>query len=181
MILLFMSGGMASTETFDPKHYEPFSPGIEAKRVLSTFPAINTSLDGVKISEGLENVAKVMDRCTLIRTMQAADLGKILHSRHQFHVHTGYVPPVSVPAPHIGAWIARTLGPRHPDVPGFIDIAEPFRRASPRLSKPISRAVPRLRVRPLPSPLPRHRRQGHPGQDERRTPRRPHRALPRAR
>lgn len=135
MILLFMAGGMASTETFDPKHYEPFSPGIEAKKVLSTFPAIPTSLDGVKISAGLENIAKVMNKATLIRTMQGADLGKILHSRHQFHVHTGYVPPTSVPAPHLGAWMARTLGPRNPDVPAFIDIAEPLQAGESEVVK----------------------------------------------
>src|SRR5579863_5274981 len=79
IILLWMAGGMASTETFDPKLYTPFSPGVDAKKVLSTFPAIPTAVDGVKISEGLENVAKVMDRATLIRTFQAASLGKILH------------------------------------------------------------------------------------------------------
>src|SRR5438270_11974262 len=135
MILLFMAGGMASTETFDPKHYEPFTPGIEAKKVLSTFPAIDTSLDGVKISQGLENVAKVMHKATLIRTMQGADLGKILHSRHQFHIHTGYVPPVSVPAPHIGAWMARALGPRNADVPAFIDVAEPLQAGESEVVK----------------------------------------------
>jgi uncharacterized protein (DUF1501 family) len=135
MIFLFMAGGMASTETFDPKHYEPFTPGVEAKRVLSTFPAIPTSLDGVKVCAGLENVAKVMNKATLIRTMQGADLGKILHSRHQFHVHTGYVPPVSVPAPHVGAWMARTLGPKNPDVPAFIDIAEPLQAGESEVVK----------------------------------------------
>jgi len=101
MIFLFMAGGMASTETFDPKHYEPFTAGIESKRVLSTFPTIDTSADNIKIAAGLENVAKVMNQATLIRTMQAASLGKILHSRHQFHWHTGYVPPQSVAAPHL--------------------------------------------------------------------------------
>src|SRR2546423_9063033 len=126
MIFLFMSGGMAATETFDPKHYEDFKPGIEAKKVLSTFKAIDTSADHIKISAGMENIAKVMNKATLIRTMQAAHLGNILHSRHQFHLHTGYIPPVSVPAPHIGAWIAKTLGPKNPDVPAFIDIAEPL-------------------------------------------------------
>jgi len=135
MILLFMAGGMASTETFDPKHYEPFTPGIEAKRVLSTFPAIPTSLDGVKISAGLENVAKVMHKATLIRTMQAANLGKILHSRHQFQMHTGYVPPTSVPAPHMGAWMGRTLGSKNPDVPAFIDIAEPLQAGEAEVVK----------------------------------------------
>jgi uncharacterized protein (DUF1501 family) len=135
MIFLFMSGGMASTETFDPKHYEPFSSGVDARKVLSTFPTINTSADHIKISAGLENTAKVMDKCCLIRTMQGANLGKILHSRHQFHLHTGYVPPVSVPAPHIGAWIARTLGPRNPDVPAFIDIAEPLQAGESEVVK----------------------------------------------
>jgi len=81
-------------------------------------------VDNIKISEGLERIAKVMDRGTLIRTFQAADLGFILHSRHQFHWHTGYAPPQSVAAPHMGAVISRTLGPRNPDIPAFIDIGQ---------------------------------------------------------
>jgi hypothetical protein len=124
LILLWMAGGMAQTETFDPKKYTPFEPGLESNRVLSTFPAIDTKVDGIKLSKGLEGIASVMDRLTLLRTYQAADLGFILHSRHQYHWHTGYAPPQSVAAPHIGAVIARTLGPRNPDVPAFIDIGQ---------------------------------------------------------
>ena len=44
LILLWMAGGMAQTETFDPKRYTAFEPGLESKRVLSTFPAIDLSL-----------------------------------------------------------------------------------------------------------------------------------------
>ena len=127
MILLWMAGGMAHTETFDPKTYTPFTPGVEAKKVLSTFPSIDTSVDNIKLSQGLENIAKVMNRGALIRTLNGADLGFILHSRHQFHFHTGYVPPQTLAVPHIGAMIAKTLGPKNPDVPAFIDIAEPMR------------------------------------------------------
>jgi hypothetical protein len=72
----------------------------------------------------MQNVAKVMDRGTLVKTFKAGDLGFILHSRHQYHWHTGYVPPQPVAAPHLGAVISRTLGPRHPDVPAFIDIGQ---------------------------------------------------------
>ena len=126
MIVLWMGGGMASTETFDPKRYAPFEKGMDPKGVLSTFPSIPTAVDGVRFSEGLERIAAVMDRGTLIRTAQAADLGFILHSRHQFHWHTGYVPPQSVAAPHLGAFIARTLGPRDPAVPAFINIGQRF-------------------------------------------------------
>lgn len=123
-IILWMGGGMASTETFDPKAYTPFEVGLDPARVLSTFPAIDTAVDNIKISEGLPEVAKVMDRMSLIRTYTAADLGFILHSRHQFHWHTGYAPPQTTACPHIGSLVARTLGPLNPDMPAFIDIGQ---------------------------------------------------------
>jgi hypothetical protein len=124
MILLWMAGGMAQTETFDPKQYTPFEPGMESKRVLSTFPAIDTVVDNIKLSAGLERIAKIIDRGTLIRSHRVGDLGFILHSRHQFHWHTGYAPPQSVAAPHMGAVVSRTLGPRNPEIPAFIDIGQ---------------------------------------------------------
>ncbi len=123
-ILLWMAGGMASPETFDPKRYTPFEVGVPSEKILSTFPAIDTVVDNVKISQGLENVARVLDRGTLIRSHVVADLGNILHSRHQYHWHTGYVPPQTVAAPHIGSWIARVLGPKNPAIPGFINIGQ---------------------------------------------------------
>jgi hypothetical protein len=124
VILLWMAGGMASPETFDPKRYTPFEVGVPSEKILCTFPAIDTVVDDIKISQGFENVAKVMDRATLIRSHVVADLGNILHSRHQYHWHTGYVPPQTVAAPHIGSWIARVLGPRNPAIPPFINIGQ---------------------------------------------------------
>jgi uncharacterized protein (DUF1501 family) len=124
IIVLWMAGGMAATETFDPKRYTPFSPGVRTADVLSTFPAIDTAVDNIKISQGLENVAKIMDKGSLIRTFQGADLGFILHSRHQYHWHTGYVPPQPMAVPHIGAVIAKTLGPKVDTVPPFISIGQ---------------------------------------------------------
>lgn len=126
LIVLWMAGGMAHTETFDPKRYTPYETGLDPNRVLSTFPAIDTVVDNIKLSEGFDNIAKVMDRATLIRTYTAGDLGFILHSRHQYHWHTGYAPPLSVAAPHIGSVIARTLGPNDPNVPAFIDVGQRF-------------------------------------------------------
>jgi hypothetical protein len=67
-----------------------------------------------------------MDRGTLIRSYTAGDLGFILHSRHQYQWHTGYAPPQTVAAPHLGAVIARTLGPLNPVVPAFINIGQRF-------------------------------------------------------
>ncbi len=125
-ILLWMAGGMAAPDTFDPKHYEPYKEGLDVNRVLSTFPAIDTVVDNIKFTKGLEHLAKVIDRGTLIRSHVLPDLGNILHSRHQYHWHTGYVPPVTVAAPHMGAWMAQALGPRNPAIPAFVDIGQRF-------------------------------------------------------
>lgn len=123
-IILWMAGGMAAPETFDPKHYEPFREGLPVEKIISTFPGINTAIDGIQISKGLENVAGILDRATLIRSAYQADLGNILHSRHQYHWHTGYVPPQTVAAPHLGAWMAKLLGPRNEVIPPFINIGQ---------------------------------------------------------
>src|SRR5438046_7974260 len=92
----------------------------------STFPTIDTAVDDIKLTEGLENIASVMDRGALIRSYTAGDLGFILHSRHQYQWHTGYAPPQTVAAPHIGAVMARTLGPLNPAMPAFINIGQRF-------------------------------------------------------
>ena len=124
IIVLWMAGGMAQTETFDPKRYTPFEKGVRIENVLSTFPAIDTAVDNIKFTKGLEQVASVIDKGTVIRSFMAADLGFILHSRHQYHWHTGYIPPQPMAMPHIGAVISRTLGPRHPDMPAFVSIGQ---------------------------------------------------------
>ena len=123
-ILLWMGGGMAAPDTFDPKHYIPFQKGLPVKEMLSTFPAIDTAVPGLRICKGLESIASVMDRGTLIRSAVQEDLGSILHSRHQYHWHTGYVPPQTVACPHLGSWIAKVLGRRDSVIPPFINIGQ---------------------------------------------------------
>ena len=67
VIVLWMAGGMAQTETFDPKRYTPFAPGVPIDQVLSTFPAIDTAVDHIKFTAGLEQIGRVIDRGTVIR------------------------------------------------------------------------------------------------------------------
>ena len=124
VIVLWMAGGMAAPDTFDPKKHKPFEPGLAVADVISTFPSIPTAIDGVRICNGLPEIASVLDRATLIRSHVQPDLGSILHSRHQYHWHTGYVPPQTVACPHLGAWLARVLGPRNPVMPAFINIGQ---------------------------------------------------------
>jgi hypothetical protein len=67
-----------------------------------------------------------MDKGAIIRSYKSADLGHILHTRHQYHWHTCYEPPQTVQAPHIGAWIAKELGPINPVIPPFIAMGQRF-------------------------------------------------------
>ena len=52
VVLVWMGGGMAYTETFDPKEYAPYVKGMDANKMLSTFPKIPTSLEGVFYQKG---------------------------------------------------------------------------------------------------------------------------------
>ena len=81
VILLWMAGGMAHTETFDPKAYTPFTTGMDSKSVISTFKAIPTALDGIQFSEGLEGIAGTLDKGTLIRSYRAAGFGFLYYIR----------------------------------------------------------------------------------------------------
>src|SRR5678816_463533 len=54
VIVLWMAGGMAQTETFDPKRYTPFEKGMKPGDMWSTFPTIDSKVDHIKLTEGLE-------------------------------------------------------------------------------------------------------------------------------
>jgi len=99
---------------------------MQANDGLSTFKSIPTVLVVILISEGMEFTVAILDKGTVIRSYVAADMGFILHTRHQYHWHTCYEPPQSVSMPHIGSWIAKELGPVNPVIPAFIDIGQRF-------------------------------------------------------
>src|SRR2546423_14436216 len=64
LIVLWLAGGMAHTETFDPKRYTPFESGMKPADMISTFPTIDTAVDDIKFSAGLEKIGRGMDRGT---------------------------------------------------------------------------------------------------------------------
>src|SRR5438309_187347 len=58
VIVLWMAGGMAHTETFDPKRYTAYESGLKSEQVLSTFPQIDSVVDNIKLTQGLEKIAR---------------------------------------------------------------------------------------------------------------------------
>jgi hypothetical protein len=130
VIFIFFAGGQAATETWDPKRHTPFRKGMQGTQILSTFPAIPTSVDGLFVCQGLERTARVMHKGTVVRSFKPGNLGVLFHTRHIYHLHTGYKPPQTTAVPSLGAVIARTLGSRHPDLPAYVDIGQRFEESN---------------------------------------------------
>ena len=67
-------------------------------------------------------MASVMHHATVLRSLTSATKFGAVHLKAQYNMMTGYLFPVGVRAPSIGAAIARIRGPRSPNVPPYIYI-----------------------------------------------------------
>jgi hypothetical protein len=101
VILLWMDGGPAHTDTWDPKPNAPSD-------IRGEFKPISTNADGIQICELLPKMAKQMDKVALLRTV-AHNEGA--HERAQHLMLTGWHPLPSLVYPSMGAVVAKELGP----------------------------------------------------------------------
>ncbi len=84
VIFLYQFGGPSHVDTFDMKPDAP--DGIRSK-----FAQIDTSVPGLRICEHLPEMAKVMDKVTLVRTVHHNMKN---HNSAAYHALTGFAPPV---------------------------------------------------------------------------------------
>src|SRR5437588_10834848 len=122
MIHIWLPGGIAQTDTWDPKKYTPFRPGMKGSELLGTCEAIPTSADGISLGKGLENMASVMTKGTILRSLTNQTKFGAIHLKAQYYMMTGYLFPTGVKTPSLGAAITRTMGRRNPQVPAYIYI-----------------------------------------------------------
>ncbi len=122
MILIWLPGGLSQVEYWDPKPFTPFEPGMKASAMLSPCDSIPTMVDDLFIGEGLENIASIMDKGTILRTLSNTHDFGFDHQRAMYHVITGYAFPAGFKPPSLGAKISRFLGRRDPLMPPFITI-----------------------------------------------------------
>ena len=92
MIHIFLPGGIAHQETFDPK---PFAP-IEYRGEMGSIP---TKIDGERFSETLPQTAQIADKLTVIRSMTH---GEAAHERGTHNMFTGYRPSPALQYPEHG-------------------------------------------------------------------------------
>ena len=109
LIHIFMPGGWAAQETFDPKPYAP----IEYRGPLGS---IDTKLDGVRFSEHLKETAKIADKITVVRSMTH---GEAAHERGTHNMFTGYRPSPALQFPSMGSVVSHELGSRN-NLPPYV-------------------------------------------------------------
>ena len=126
-----MSGGPSQLDTFDPK------PGHANG---GPFREIPTSVPGIRISEHLPKLAKLVDRVAIVRSM-TSKLGD--HGLATDFVHTGYQPRGPVTYPTFGSLVAKEVGSEEDDLPAFVCVAPPRALSPASYSAGFLGALPR--------------------------------------
>ncbi len=109
VINIFLPGGIAAQESFDPKLLVP----IEYRGPLGS---VKTKLDGICFSEQLKHTAEIADKICVVRAMTH---GEADHGRGTHNMFTGWRPSPAVVYPSIGSIVSHELGPRN-DLPPYI-------------------------------------------------------------
>lgn len=109
-ILVWLAGGPSHIDLLDPK---PDAPAD----VRGEFKPIDTAVAGLKISEILPRMAKVMDKVTLIRSVTSPE-GE--HARASHHMLTGYRPSPAVVYPSVGSVVAKVVSDDRVALPPFV-------------------------------------------------------------
>lgn len=110
VIHIFLPGGIAHQESFDPK---PFSP-IEYRGEMGTIKT-NT---GEVFCETLPKLAQCADKIAVIRSMTH---GEAAHERGTHNMFTGYRPSPALTFPSMGSVVSHEYGPRK-NLPPYVCI-----------------------------------------------------------
>ncbi len=111
VIHIFLPGGMAAQESWDPK---PFSP----QEYRGPLGSIETKVPGLRLSEHMKNTAQIADKITVVHSMTH---GEAAHERGTHNMFTGYRPSPALQYPSFGTVISHEFGPRQ-SLPPYVCI-----------------------------------------------------------
>lgn len=109
IIHIYLPGGQATQETWDPKPIAPMEYRGDMK-------PISTNVEGVQFCETLKHTAKIADKITVIRSMTH---GEAAHERGTHNMFTGYRPSPALKFPSIGSVVSHEFGPRN-NLPPYV-------------------------------------------------------------
>jgi uncharacterized protein (DUF1501 family) len=111
VIHIYLPGGAAHQETWDPKPNAPIEYRGEMQH-------IKTKLEGVYFNECLKKSAEIADKLAICRSMTH---GEAAHERGTHNMFTGYRPSPALQYPAFGAVVSHEFGPRN-NLPPYVCI-----------------------------------------------------------
>jgi hypothetical protein len=109
VIHIFLPGGMAHQESWDPK---PLAP-VEYRGPMGQ---VKTTIDGAYFGETLKDTAKIADKIAVCRGMTH---GEAAHERGTHNMFTGYRPSPAIKYPSMGSIVSHELGVRKNNMPPY--------------------------------------------------------------
>ena len=119
VISIWLGGGMAQTDTFDPK----ILGDPKTKKPGSYYPSIETAVPEVRVCEHLQNLAPLMDRVTAVRTIHHDVIDE--HAAATNRMHTGRPVSGTISYPSIGSIITHQRGAANEGAPPYVLIGYP--------------------------------------------------------
>jgi len=113
VIMIYLTGGPPHQDMFDLK---PDAP----KEVRGEFKPIATNVPGIRIGEHFTRLAKMMDKCAIIRSLTGSD-GR--HSSFQCVTGRRFATRPAGGWPEVGSILSRVVGPVNENVPPAFDLS----------------------------------------------------------
>lgn len=111
VIHIFLPGGIAQQESFDPKPNAPLEYRGEMQ-------SIETSIPGVRFGQHFPKTAQVANKICVINSMTH---GEAAHERGTHNMFTGYRPSPAIQYPSIGSVVSQQFGSRN-NLPPYVCI-----------------------------------------------------------
>jgi hypothetical protein len=132
-IFIFLQSGPSHLDIWDPKPEAPDD-------IRGEFSTIDTKIPGVKLTEVMPKLARVLDKATLIRSLSYTPAGLLNHTAAIYQMMTGYTPDKVSPSgqleppnrndyPCIGSQVSRILPPKDPMLP-FVMLPRPLQESN---------------------------------------------------
>ena len=113
VIMIFLPGGPSHQDMFDLKMDAP-------REIRGEFQPISTSVPGIQICEHLPKMARLMDKCALIRSIVGANGD---HYAVQCLTGRDHKNPPPGGWPSLGSAISKLQGPVNPSIPAFVGLS----------------------------------------------------------
>ena len=118
-IFIWLGGGMAQIDTFDPKKLGD----AKTNKPGSYYPSIDTAVAKVQVCEHLSGLAPLMDRVTAVRTVHHDVVDE--HAAATIRVHTGRRTSGTIQYPSVGSIVAHEYASTNSNIPAYVLIGYP--------------------------------------------------------